>query len=135
MKLHLKALAGRFAVARLAADAGWPHWATGSRGFLSISRTAYETSVICEEGRVPPTVQAERGFVSLVVEGPLDFSVVGVMAALTAPLAAAAIPILAVSTYDTDVLLVRASQLPLAEQALQATGVRVTLDALGAPPG
>jgi len=127
--LHLWALPGRYAVARLEPGAGWPHWASWSRDFVSVSCTRAETSVICESSRVPTHVRAERGFVALAVEGPLDFSVVGVLARITAPLAAAGIPILAVSTFDTDVLLVREAQLPEATAALQRGGLRVTTDA------
>ncbi len=127
MTLHLRALPGRYAVSRLPPGAGWPHWASWSRDFVSVSCTAHETSVICESSRVPPHVRAERDFVALVVEGPLDFAVVGVLARLTAPLAAAGIPILAVSTYDTDVLLVRDAQLAAATAALEGGGMRVSL--------
>jgi uncharacterized protein len=125
--LHLRALLGRYAVARLAPATGWPHWAAWSRDFVSVSRTVHETTVICEASRVPPQVRAERDFVVLVVEGPLDFSEVGVLARITAPLAAAGVPILAVSTFDTDVLLVRDVQLAEAVSALERAGMRVSL--------
>lgn len=125
MSLHLDRVPGSFAVARLAPDAGWPHWATWSRDFVSVSRTAAETSVICASALVPPEVTAERDFAAFVVRGPLEFSVVGVLAALAGPLAQARIPILAVSTYDTDVLMIREERVPEAVRALREAGVAV----------
>lgn len=125
MTLRLDRLPGTFAVARLAPDAGWPHWATWSRDFVSVSRTAAETSVICTSALVPPGVTAERDFAAFVVRGPLEFSVVGVLAALAGPLAQAGVPILAISTYDTDVLLVREARVPDAVRALRDAGVAV----------
>lgn len=126
MTIHLDRLPGTFAVVRLPPEAGWPHWATWSRDFVSVSRTAAETSVVCTSSLVPPGETAERDFAAFVVRGPLEFSVVGVLAALTAPLAAAAIPILAISTYDTDVLLVRERAVPDAARALRAAQIEVS---------
>lgn len=67
-------------------------------------------------------MQHEADFRALIVDGPLDFSAVGVLAALIAPLATAGIPILAQSTFDTDVILVRDEYLPRATQALTDAG-------------
>jgi hypothetical protein len=123
--LGLDRLDGQFAVVRLSPDAGLPHWAVWSSGFLSVSRTAHETSVICEERLLPEGVRAEGGFEAYVVRGPLDFSAVGILARLTAPLAAAGIPLLAVSTFDTDVLLVRATAREAAVAAWGGAGIAV----------
>jgi hypothetical protein len=67
-------------------------------------------------------VPAQRGYAALAVRGPLDFSLTGILAALAAPLADAGIPIFAISTYDTDVLLVAETWLGDARQALQRAG-------------
>lgn len=114
-----------YAAARLDAGSGWPHWATWSRAFVSVSRTRAETSVICEARLVPAGVVAERDFIAWIVRGPLDFSAVGIMAAIAAPLAAGGIPLLAVSTYDTDVVLVRTERRAAAEAAWRAAGLTV----------
>lgn len=131
MTIHLDRLDGRFAVVRLEADHGWPHWATGSRAFVSVTRTVHETSVICDERLVPPGVRAERDFVAYAVRGPLEFSAVGVLARLTAPLAAAGIPLLAISTFDTDILLLRTASADDARRAWHAGGIS-TPDVAGA---
>lgn len=59
------------------------------------------------------------------MEGPLDFGLTGILAGLTAPLATTGIPVFAVSTFDTDYLMVRAESLDGAAQALRAAGHRV----------
>lgn len=88
-------------------------------------RTAAETTVVCAEETVPGDVRAERGFRALAVAGPLDFALTGVLAALALPLAEAGVSIFAVSTYDTDHVLVREERLEEAVAALRAAGHRV----------
>lgn len=75
-----------------------------------------------EEAKVPEGVVAERGWVALRVAGILDFSLVGILASLTAPLAEAGISVFALSTYNTDYLLVRQNFLEQAIAALSAAG-------------
>ena len=116
---------GCFAVARLAHDSAWPHWAGDSIGLLSISRTSAETSVVCEERLIPEGISKESGFVAFVVDGPIDFAATGVLATLAVPLASASISIFAVSTFDTDYVLVRATDAASARAAWRAAGVIV----------
>ena len=85
-------------------------------------RTAAEVSVVCDAAGVPDGAAAERGWRALTVEGPLDFALTGVLAALAVPLAAAGVSIFAVSTYDTDHVLVRSERLADAVAALRAAG-------------
>ena len=119
MKLSL--MTGSFAICRLDPDAPVPRWA--SRGaFTSITRTPQELSIVCDEGAVPARVQAERGWRALVVEGPLDFSLTGVIAGLAGILAKAAVSVFVVSTYDTDYVLVRDHAVARAVAALRAAG-------------
>jgi hypothetical protein len=109
-KLRLIVLDGRFTVCRLDPDAGMPPWARGG-GFVSITRTADELSVVCPEGRAPEGVVREDGWRVIRVEGKLDFSETGILASLAGPLAAVGISVFAVSTYDTDYLLVKTADL------------------------
>ena len=98
-----------------------PTWAwTGE--LCAVTRTIDELSVVCSEEAVPPEAPSERGWRALKVQGPLDFSLTGVLAALTVPLAAASIPIFALSTYDTDYVLVAARDLTRAAEALTQAG-------------
>ena len=122
--LRLRLLPGRLAVARLPEASSLPPWADGP-GLVSITRREGELSIVCAEGRVPPDVRAERGWRALEVEGPIDFQVVGVMHALTGPLARAGISVLGLGTFDTDVLLVREETTARALEALRAAGYPV----------
>jgi len=113
--------AERVAVGRLDAAEPIPRWADGS-GFVAISRTDAELSVVCAADRVPDDVKAERGYAVIEVEGPLAPELVGVLVSLAAPLADAGIPILAIGTYDTDYVLVRNATLERAVSALRGAG-------------
>jgi hypothetical protein len=113
-----------FAVCRLAADAPVPVWAVGGP-FSSVTRTPDELSVVCADAAVPPALPASRGWRALRVDGPLDLALVGVMAALAAPLAAAEVSIFPIATHDTDWILVPESQLDRACDALARAGHEV----------
>lgn len=128
MKPAILLLKGCFAVCRLGPDAPVPIWARGE--FVSITRTAQELSVVCDEAKVPPGVRIERGWRCLKLAGPLDFSLVGVLQSLLAPLAAANVSVFAVSTYDTDYVLVRHADLDRALAALREAGWNIEPPAL-----
>ncbi len=128
--LTLTVLPGTLAVCRLPADAALPAWAGGG-ALLSLTRTADELSVVCGEDAVPAGVTGERGWRAFQVAGPLDFALTGILARLTAPLAQAGIAIFALSTYDTDYLLVRTPMLAPACAALRQAGMIIIGDAQG----
>jgi hypothetical protein len=108
------------AVCRLPAGDRIPSWALElHEGFVSITRTPDELSIVCPQVAVPPDTQTEDGFRALMVPGPIPFEQTGVLASLANPLAAAGISIFAVSTYDTDYVLVRAADLERALAALE----------------
>jgi hypothetical protein len=130
--VNLRRLADRFAICRLAPADPVPPWATGP-GFVSITRTRSELSLVVSDRRVPAGVRSEGGWRALEVEGPIPFSATGVLASLVSPLAAEAVSTFAISTFDTDYLLVREGDLPRATAALEAAGHRVASgpDAIG----
>ena len=115
---------GRFAVCRLPGDAPLASW-MGTGGLTSVTRRAGELSVVCDESAVPDDVEAEAGWRALTIAGPLDFSLTGVLASLAAPLAEAGVPIFVLSTFDTDVLLVKDRELATAVASLAAAGHEV----------
>ena len=125
--MTLDPLPGVYAICRLPAESPVPPWAAGV--FSSITRSASELSIVCGAADVPPAVQAERGYRGLAVRGPLDFSLVGIVAALASPLAAASVSIFVVSTYDTDYLFVREAELERATAALRGAGHAVATGA------
>ena len=120
----LDVLPGRLAVCRLAPSASVAPW-MGTGAVSSVTRTDAELSVVCDEAAVPAGVTAEAGWRALRVRGPLAFHLTGVLVALAAPLAEAGVPIFAVSTYDTDVVLVKEARLADAVAALRAAGHEV----------
>jgi len=123
----LELLPGRFAVCLLAPDTPVPAWASPpAAGICSVTRTASELSIVCDESRVPADVaRAERGWRAFRVRGPIPFSELGVVAGITAPLAAAGIPVFVISTFDTDYLLVAEARVDSASAALEAVGFEV----------
>ncbi len=119
--LVLAILPGRLAICRLDAAAPIPDWLPAA-GFVSLTRTARELSLVCAQEAVPAGITAETGWRALEVAGPLDFALTGVLASLAAPPAAAGISIFAISTFDTDYILVREHSLDAAITALRAAG-------------
>jgi hypothetical protein len=119
--LELEVLSERLAICRLEPEEAEFDWDLGG-GFLSVTFTEDEISVVCEEAFAPPDAQIERGWRCLKVLGPLDLEMVGVLASLSAALAAPGIPIFVVSTFETDYVLVRAAILDTAIEALRAAG-------------
>ena len=103
LKLHV--LGGHMSVCRLHPESAVPEWAVKG-GFFSITRTRDELSVVCLEEGVPGGVRSEGGWRALGLEGPIEFSEVGVLASVASPLAEAGVGIFAVSTFDTDFVLV-----------------------------
>ena len=123
----LRLLDGRFAICRLGPGDEIPAWALGKADFCSITRTKDESSVVCREDSVPDDIRCERGWRVLQVEGPLDFALTGILASIATPLADARVSVFAVSTFDTDYILVRETNLEKATRALQSAGHRVRL--------
>jgi len=115
---ELSLLPETFAICHFAADAAVPEWATHGQ-FFSITRTGEELSVIAQTVFVPAALRTEVSWRVLKVHGPFDFSEVGVLASLVAPLAAAGISVFTISTFDTDYLLVQCIQLRDAVAALR----------------
>jgi hypothetical protein len=122
-RLDLSILPEIFAIARLDPLAPLP--ALEDAGSLtSITRTPEELSLVCVEGAVPPGASASRGWRAIRVAGALDFSLTGILASLASPLADARISIFALSTHDTDYVLVKDETLPRAVDALTGAGHR-----------
>jgi len=117
---------GTYAVCRLPADTALPPWTSAAGGFTSVTRTADELSIVCEEARVPApqpeSFRGEGGFALLKIHGPFPFDTVGILSAVAKPLADAGISILAIGTFDTDYVLVKRAQAARAVVALTQSG-------------
>ena len=122
--LTLSVLPDTLAVCRLGPDDALPPWARAGE-FRVVTRTPSELSIVCPEGSVPDGVTSNRGWRAIAVAGTLDFALTGILASLASPLAAAGVSIFAVSTYDSDYILVKQETLARALEALAAAGHHV----------
>jgi uncharacterized protein len=125
-RLPLELLPDTLAVCRLAPDATVPAWAAISHGFVTISKTPEELSITTTQANVPPEVRCERDYRALRVRGPLPLDLIGILAAIADPLAAAGLSIFAISTFDTDYVLVKSRDLEAAVAALERAGHRIS---------
>ncbi len=120
-KVTLQLQAGEYAACRLLPSEPVPAWATAG-GFSSVTHTTDELSIICAAAFVPANVHAERGWSLFKFQGPFAFTATGILSAVLTPLATAKVGILALSTFDTDYLLVKTSNLDAAVRALETAG-------------
>jgi hypothetical protein len=122
-KLRFSRLAGSFAISRLSPDVAVPDWAL--RGtFSSITSTAEELSVVCPQAQVPPEITHEGDWACLKLHGPFPFSETGILTSFVQPLSERAIPLFAISTFDTDYVLVKQGWVDQAVAALREAGHR-----------
>ncbi|MBI4790779.1 MAG: ACT domain-containing protein [Chloroflexi bacterium] len=119
--MKLTVVPGTFAICRLDPSATIPAWALGG-DFVSIVRTSDELSIVCRQENVLPEIRCDGNWRCLKVQGPLDFALTGVLASIAMPLARAGISIFSVSTFDTDYMLVKASDLSQAVEVLRQAG-------------
>jgi hypothetical protein len=121
MPLKFRRLPATFAVCRLGPDAPVPA-AIADTPFVSITRTAEELSIVCPVSQAPQNAKCELPWICFKLEGPFPFSLTGVLASVIDPLAQSGIPIFAMSTFDTDYVLVEEESAESALKALQAAG-------------
>ena len=124
-QLALELLPDTLAICRLDPSAALPEWADGPKPFLTISRTAEELSITTVASVVTEDVRCERHYRVLRVRGPLPLNLVGILAAIADPLADAGLSIFAISTFDTDYVLVKTEDLASALEALKRAGHRI----------
>lgn len=104
--LTMKLLKEKFGVCRLDKNSLIPEWSQNGN-FLSVTRTSDELSIVCDEDSIPNDVKCEKDWRILKVEGPLDFSLIGILSKISTILVQKGISIFAISTYDTDYILVK----------------------------
>jgi hypothetical protein len=123
--LRFRRLDGKFAVCRLPPNSSIPPWLTLGGRFVSITHIEDELSIVCLLENVPEQYRGEIQWTCFKLEGPFPFSAVGVLHSFIAPLAQAEIPIFAVSTYDTDYVLVKDTNAERATEALRRAGYQL----------
>lgn len=116
-KLKLKLLKDMYGVCRLNNNSKIPEW--GAKGeFSSITRTEDELSIVCLQNNIPEGIQCEKSWKVFKIEGPLDFSLIGILSAISSLMAEKGISIFAISTYDTDYILIKDKDLNKAIEVL-----------------
>jgi hypothetical protein len=115
--LTMKLLEERFGVCRLNVDELIPEWAKNN-DFYSITKTADELSIVCSQINIPSDLKCETDWRILKVVGPLDFSLIGILSSISTILAHNKISIFAISTFDTDYILVKDKDIENAINAL-----------------
>jgi hypothetical protein len=125
-RLPLVVLPETVAVCRLPAGSPLPEWTGAASSFLTVSRTPEELSITADQRAIPAAVKCERDYRPIRVRGTLPTDLVGILVAIANPLAEAGISIFAISTYDTDYVLVKAHDLERAVAALEGAGHQVT---------
>jgi uncharacterized protein len=121
VRLKFTFIPGQFAICKLPVGAPIPAWALKGV-FTSVTRTADELSMVCEADNLPADVNSESHWICLKLEGPFAFTQTGILASFIDPLAENAIPIFAISTYDTDYVLIKEEHWAVAYPALQNAG-------------
>lgn len=121
----------RHAIARLDPGAPVPNQLLEAAGLVCVTRTPDELSIVCPEDAAQGFEAVDRGWRCIKVHGPFAFDEVGILASLLDPLATASIGVFAISTFDTDYILVKSPDLERAIAALQAAGHRLAGEAPG----
>jgi len=121
VRLQFLQLPGRFAICRLPPESPIPELPADAY-FRTSTRTADELSIVCELGQAPAHAKCEAPWTCFKLQGPFPFSQTGVLSSFIDPLAANRIPIFAISTFDTDYVLVKEEHAAAAKQALQSAG-------------
>lgn len=127
MTIELELLTDTFTVHRLHPDDPIPSQLAGER-FYFIGRTERELSIVCPERKVIDSQLSEPGWRAFRVRGQLDFGLTGVLAGISASLADAGVSIFALSTFETDIILIKQDKLDAAVKALSESGYTVQED-------
>src|ERR1700688_5080081 len=122
--LKFRQLPGLYAIVRLDPDTAVPEWAMKGE-CTSITRTADELSIVAPAENLPVHVNSPHRWICLKLEGPFPFSQTGVLLSFIAPLSNNAIPIFAISTYDTDYVLVQAESATAALDLLRSAMIEL----------
>ena len=123
LNLTITTLKESYSIHQLGPDAIIPDSIQESR-FYSVSRTDEELTIVCEANIDLNAHRSESGWRIIKIVGPLEFSLTGVLAAVSAILAREKISIFALSTFDTDYILVRSEKLEKARRVLKQAGHR-----------
>ena len=120
-KVKLRVLDGAYAVSRLLPADHIPAWADGN-GFVSISRSGEELSIVCLAERVPAEVRTDSGWRCMQLVGPFAFDETGIVLSVIRPLSENGVGVFVVSTFDGDHLMVKGDVFERARALLLEAG-------------
>lgn len=120
-QITLEKATNEYAVSRLPPNAAIPPWADGP-GFVTISRSASELSIVCPAERVPAGTHTEGNWSCLRFVGPFAFGTTGIVLSVVRPLSEGGLGVFVVSTFDGDHILIKDSDLPTAVRLLENAG-------------
>jgi hypothetical protein len=126
-KLSLKLLPDRMAVCRFDPTTSIPNW-VGPSDFYSVTGTDQELTIVCAEAFVAQGTASDTGGQCSTVEGPLDFSEIGIIFSLTQPLAQNNVPVFVISTFDPDYFMVKEKDLAKTIDVLTAAGHQINTE-------
>jgi len=118
VNLVLSVISETFTIHKLSPDLSIPEEILKSN-YYSVTKTDNELSVVCSELIEVKSLQSSKGWKCIKVKGPLDFNLTGIFAGISDILAQANISIFAISTFDTDYILVRSKDLSSARNKLR----------------
>ena len=122
--LTLKLLEETFAIHSLASDINIPK-AVFDAPIFFIAKTYEETSIVLPQAIIMPSDEVEKDWQAFEVVGPLDFTLTGILSKISTILANEKISIFAISTFDTDYILVKSTNVSLATAALISNNYQI----------
>nr|UWI51968.1 ACT domain-containing protein [Clostridioides difficile] len=122
--MKLKLFLEEYAVCRLNNNSKIPTW-IDTENFYSITKTNDELSIVCSNNNIPSDVKSEKEWRILKILGPLDFSLIGILSKISGLLADNKISIFAISTYDTDYILIKEKDIKNACKILNCNGYEI----------
>ena len=119
--IRLKKIIGSYAISQMTSRSCIPTWVDGD-GFVSIRRTVDELSLICLARRVPESVRSDKGWACFMFLGPFEFDAAGVLLSVLKPISENEMGVLAVSTFDGDIMLLKEQDVERASSLLIGAG-------------
>jgi uncharacterized protein len=128
MKMTIIVLPNLYSIYKFRNDAVLPKWIFTSE-FYSITKTKEELSIITvQKDFLSTDILVSKDWRILKIEGPLDFSLTGIIADISAVFKKHEISIFTISTYETDYIMVKQKDLDIGLDALQVNGHKVTFE-------
>jgi hypothetical protein len=125
VKLTLIVLKDKYAIKKLHTNSDIPDWVNDS-DFYSVTKTRDELSIVCkQQDPIKNVLNINKDWKILKLRGPLDFSSIGIIAAISGILKKNKIPIFTISTYETDYILVKNDDLNKTAASLKAKGYQI----------